>query len=200
MGTATVSSSSTASKDVGSTISQLLGELQGGGGIQVPEVMDPIVPLSLATGSLNAVRDAQMLRPKELQPPAPKALAPALTYEQVTSKDLWGSIANIVAQVAPVVISAVTGKDFQGKDYHPQKDPAAIVNALPQSVASNKDFWDAVGNVLENLTPIVLNAVAGKDYDPTQLKLDDMPKSKDIDWGQVAGTAVQVLPFVLSLL
>jgi hypothetical protein len=185
--------------DIHSTLSDFLATLGGpaatNGGIY-PYTFDMFGQM------LNSVRDYSLLEPNKAITRQPQKAfpmnAPQLSKDQVGNKDFWSFLGQVASTAVPFIISAVSGKDYQGQVYQPPRDPKAIIRALPPSVQQNKDFWDALGGFLQNVGPIVADALAGKAFDPSKINTQALPLDKDVDWGKVAQTGLQILPFVLS--
>jgi len=190
---APVMPASSSGTDIQSQLAAFLHQLSGNGssstGIVPPEIFGPF---------LGSVRDLALMSPnKEFVKQPQKDFRPTsltISKEQIGSKDFWSFLGQAAQVAIPLIVGAVTGKDFQGKAYAPPADPKSVIPA-----GVDKDFWDALGGFLTNVTPIVLDALQGKDFNPANVNVAALPLQKDVDWGQVAQTGLQLLPFVLSL-
>jgi hypothetical protein len=179
--------------DLQNSLAAFLHQLGGNGSSSTD-----VVPPEIFGPFLGSVRDLAVMSPnKEFVKQPQKDFRPArliISKEQIGSKDFWGFLGQAAQVAIPLIVGAVTGKDFQGKAYTPPTDPKSVIPA-----GVDKDFWDALGGFLTNVTPIVLDALQGKDFNPGNVNLGALPLQKDINWGQVAQTGLQLLPFVLSL-
>jgi hypothetical protein len=191
----------TATVDQNTAIQDILNQLTG-----EPVVMNGFGNIitdsaDLAGVVLKGIHDGVMMKPSLASKPA-KAFTPDVHIHDpqvLASKDFWDALGSVIDTTVPALIGALTSKDWQGNAAAPPANLKNIAVNIPPVMRNDKDFWSFVGDTLQNIVPIAINAIQGKDF-KAAIKPPTVPPGKGKDWVDTAvSVAGQALPFILSL-